>query len=332
MNQGPVVYLPKKGPNSVAGKSKKKRGVFNYIFDAIILILVAVVTVVIFKLTSVKTENQEVNNPDVISDVEKIDKEEDNGNQYNLQSVLRSWRTFGMNDFRQAVYIIDLDRNEVIGELDAQSKYSMESLYKLFVAYEGYKAVEVGSLDGKAESFEGKTVEECLDLMVRESNSGCAENILDKIGESNMDSIIASNWGLQNSSISDLSTTAEDMARAMQYIYKHKDISPENWKKLKDSMLNQTAKIADDFCKDGCSLRQGLPSGFTRGTKVYDKVGWKNNGSYWVYYNDAAILEFPEQNRHFAMVVLTEKHPDTKKISNLGSLVEEALLSMFEYE
>ena len=68
--------------------------------------------------------------------------------------------------------------------------------------------------------------------------------------------------------------------------------------------------------------RQGLPSGFSK-ANVYNKVGWDYNpdGGYWNIYHDAAIVEFPETNRHFIVVVMSNKVPFSK-ITNLGKQIE----------
>ena len=75
-----------------------------------------------------------------------------------------------------------------------------------------------------------------------------------------------------------------------------------------------------------------MPKGFTRGTNVYNKVGWDHNGAYWTIYNDVAILEFPEYNRHFAVAVMTENLSSTERIIALGDALEEAILAYLELE
>ena len=83
-----------------------------------------------------------------------------------------------------------------------------------------------------------------------------------------------------------------------------------------DSFLNQPKTEYD--------WRQGLPSGFSR-AKVYNKVGWDYNpsGRYWNIYHDAAIIEVPEKNRHFIVVVMTSQ-VTFQKIAELGSNIEKA--------
>ena len=84
---------------------------------------------------------------------------------------------------------------------------------------------------------------------------------------------------------------------------------------IKDSFLNQPATTYN--------WRQGLPSGFSK-ANVYNKVGWAYNadGGYWNIYHDAAIVEFPESNRHFIVVVMTNQVP-FEAIRTLGTKIEE---------
>ena len=106
----------------------------------------------------------------------------------------------------------------------------------------------------------------------------------------------------------------------MQILSQHQGIDEGNWNKLLDSMLNQPITTYD--------WRQGLPEGFNV-AKVYDKVGWNYTGSYWSIYNDVAFVEFPEQNRHYIIVVLTEgirSHTPTPMIE-LGQAIEQAVLT-----
>ena len=85
---------------------------------------------------------------------------------------------------------------------------------------------------------------------------------------------------------------------------------------MKDSFLNQPVTEYD--------WRQGLPSGFSDAVNVYNKVGWAYNdeGEVWDIYNDAAIIEFPEKDRHFIVVVMTNKVP-YQQIRKLGTMIEE---------
>ena len=236
----------------------------------------------------------------------------------NLQPVVDQWveSTGGT----KGIYIYDLDRDEVAAEYNKDKQFSTASLYKLFVVYEGYRRLENGSWNAEDKAnYLGQTILECLDLAIRESNSSCAEPLWAKIGHAELDSIIKTDFDIQNSNISGLSSNPVDIAKIMQLFYEHKEIpNTDLVARMQDSFLTQPITY-------GYEWRQGLPSGFSDKTKVYDKVGWAYNasGRYWDIYHDAAIIE-TETGRHFTVVVMTNR-VDYSKIRSLGTAIENEL-------
>ena len=219
---------------------------------------------------------------------------------------------------KKSVIIYDLDRQEIAFEENSTAVYNTASLYKLFVVYEGYRRLERGDWnpDTMAGST-GHTIVQCLDLAIRESNSRCAETIWNMIGHNELDEIVKKDFNLNHSTISRLTSSPEDILGIMKLFYYHPDFSsPELVTGMFDSFLNQPKTEYD--------WRQGLPRGFSR-AKVYNKVGWdyNPNGRYWNIYHDAAIIEFPEENRHFIVVVMTSQVP-FQKITEFGSNIEKA--------
>ncbi len=234
-----------------------------------------------------------------------------------FQDIIDTWaaKTSG----KKSVLIYDLEREEVVGEYDADHNYNTASLYKLFVVYEGYRRIESGAwqrtdLAGQT----GSTILQCLDLAIRESNSSCAETLWSLIGHSELDEIIERDFGITNSDISSLVSNPRDIAKMMRIFYQHAEVTDtELIATMKDSFLNQPT-TTDNW-------RKGLPSGFPAGVNVYNKVGWDWNGESWNVFHDAAIVEFPEQNRHFVVVVMTSKVAN-KKIAELGAMISGAVL------
>lgn len=234
-----------------------------------------------------------------------------------FQPVIDEWAKSASGT--RSVIIYDLENEVIAGALNVDLEYSTASLYKLFVVYEGYRRVGTGVWD--ADSLITSTeysVLECLDLAIRESNSSCAEALWRMIGYEELDEIVKNDFKIVHSDISRLSSTPEDILEMLKIYYHHQDINDENLlAKMKDSFLNQPATDFD--------WRQGLPSGFSDKVKVYDKVGWQYNtdGNYWDLYHDAAIVEFPEENRHFIVVVMTSL-VDYSEIRELGPKIEES--------
>lgn len=219
---------------------------------------------------------------------------------------------------KKSVIIYDLDRLEMAFEFNASEVYNTASLYKLFVVYEGYRRLERGDWNPDAMAGStGHTIVQCLDLAIRESNSRCAETIWSMIGHKELDDIVKNDFKIDHSMISQLTSSPEDVLAIMKLFYYHPDFSsPELVARMLDSFLNQPKTEYD--------WRQGLPSGFSR-AKVFNKVGWdyNPNGRYWNVYHDAAIVEFPEENRHFIIIVMTSRVP-YQKITELGSNIEKA--------
>ncbi|MBQ6320725.1 serine hydrolase [Candidatus Saccharibacteria bacterium] len=340
-NNGPLVYVPKTGPNAERFRTPKQRAArrkknkkLQTFLDIVVVLLVAGATYAMFKLTNVAPENQEINNPSVVADKpkEEEDAEEPAEAKIDLSPVLSSWMGTLSGGVDAGIKIVDLDNEIEIGEINANKQFATASEYKLFVVYEGWRRVETKEWDAGETVYGGYNIEECLDRAIRESHSGCAEALWGKIGRDDLEYIIKNVYGLENSSAKDLSSTPSDMVEMMRYYYVHKDLSAETWKKIQDSMLNQPASDPADLCGGSCNWRQGLPAGFTRGTNVYNKVGWDHNGAHWTIYNDVAILEFPKQNRHFAMAVMTQNFSTTERIVALGDAVEEAILAYLELE
>lgn len=234
----------------------------------------------------------------------------------NFQPVIDQWvASVGGN---KSVIIYDLDKNEIAGSYNPAENYNTASLYKLFVVYEGYRRINTQEWNKDAlVGSTGYSILECLDLAIRESYSPCAEALWTMIGHDSLDEIIENDFNITNSDISRLVSNPEDILKIMKIFYEHNDIQDEHIVSLmKDSFLNQPVTTYN--------WRRGLPSGFEK-ANVYNKVGWDWNGEYWNVYHDAAVVEFPEENRHFIIVVMTSQI-SFNDIARLGSMIEETFL------
>ena len=236
--------------------------------------------------------------------------------EIDFQTIVDEWvNTVGGT---KSIVIYDLERDEVAATYNAEQNYNTASLYKLFVVYEGYRRVNSGEWDKDASvGSTGYTVEKCLDLAIRESNSPCAETLWAWMGHGDLDDIIVNDYNITDSAISSLLSNATDITKMMKLYYEHPDITDAVLvAAMKDSMLNQPITTYN--------WRQGLPSGFSEAVNVYNKVGWLYNGRSWDIYHDAAIVEFPEQDRHFIVVVMTNNISFTK-IRDLATRLENAV-------
>ncbi len=248
-------------------------------------------------------------------------EEEKKPEKIDFQPIVDEWAE--SIDGNKSVLIYDLDLNEVVAEYNTVKNYNTASLYKLFVVYEGYRRVQNGEWDkNDTVGWTGYTISECLDLAIRESYSPCAETLWAMIGHDELDEIIKNDFKITDSNISGLTSNVNDVAKIMKIFYEHTDVTDkELLLQMKDSFLNQP--------KTTYNWRQGLPSGFSV-ANVYDKVGWDYNadGGYWNVYHDASIVEFPEQDRHFIVVVMTNYVP-YQKIRDLGIKIEETVINKY---
>lgn len=263
--------------------------------------------------------NIETNEENIHEDSEAIETEQEKEPEIvkiNFQPTIDTWAaSVGGN---KSVLIYDFEREEVVGSYNPAENYNTASLYKLFVVYEGYRRINSGEWDkDMMVGSTGYSVLKCLDLAIRESYSPCAEVIWAMIGHDNLDKIIENDFNITDSDISRLISNPGDILKILKIFYYHVDLGDgELISLMKDSFLNQPATTYN--------WRQGLPSGFKK-ANVYNKVGWDWNGEYWNIYHDAAIVEFPEENRHFAVVVMTNR-VSFKDITRLGNMIEDAFL------
>lgn len=237
-----------------------------------------------------------------------------------FQTAVESWA--GSVSGNKSVIIYDLERDELAAEYNTKEDYIMESLYKLFVVYEGYKRIESGEWDGEmVVNAAGNTLAYCLDSAIRDSNSSCAEPIWSLIGHAELEEIAHSEWGISTATnISTITSNVEDILIIMKRFYEHPDFNdPELVARMKDSFLTQPPSAG--LCNGPCNWRQGLPSGFSDAVNVYNKVGWRWGTNNWATYHDAAIVEFPDETRHFIVVVMTNNIA-YQKIQELGQAIE----------
>lgn len=220
-----------------------------------------------------------------------------------LQSVVDDW----VNSVSGTASVVIADENgEVLAAHNSDQVYFAASLYKLFVAYEGYKTLEATE-DSEQVYINDHTREECLDLMIRESDSPCGEKMLSELGGLNLTNRLRE-YGITNTSMSSISTTAYDAMKILSLVLSGDNLSDESRDQYLDSM-----KAQDDL------YRRGLPSGFSDEVTVYNKVGW-NEQKEW---HDAAIIETGD-GRKLIVAVLTES-VGTTNIKKLASALESSL-------
>ena len=306
----------------VTSKTKKNISIVSLVVSGIALI--AGFTFCMLKVWTRGDDTEKSQNETLSTEEPETAEEEEKllVTEVDFQPVVDKWvKTVGGT---KSVYIYDLNLDKVVGSYNVEADYNTASLYKLFVVYEGYKRINNGDWDGAEKAgATGYTVNECLDLAIRESNSECAEVLLGLIGRSNLTKIIEEEWGIVNSNIMGLISNVADISAMMKRFYRHPDFNDETLlNNMWDSFLNQPTTTYN--------WRQGLPSGFSKAT-AYNKVGWDfdPDEEYWKIYHDTAIVKFPMEDgttRDFVVTVMSNK-VDFRYIRNFAKMLEEAFYS-----
>ncbi len=219
-----------------------------------------------------------------------------------LQSVLDNWVS-GVSGTASVVLMSTEGR--LIASLDKDKKYFTASIYKLYVAYAGYMQLDAGLIDASEPYVNGNNRAECLDLMIRESDSPCGEKLWNEVGKSELTKQLE-DYAIYNTSMVALNTTAFDTALMLVRVANGEGLTSPSQTALLESMKNQI-------------YRDALNAGFTGETIVYNKIGFRGLNEY----HDTAIVEFTD-GRRLIVSVLTDG-VGTSSIAELGMLIEESI-------
>ena len=220
-----------------------------------------------------------------------------------LQAALDAW--VASQSGVASVVVSDPVSGDMLAVHNADQAYFTASIYKLYVAYEGYRAVDAGDLDPAQDYINGNTLAECLDIMIRESDSPCAEKLWAGLGKPELNTILES-YGLTDTDMVGLRTTAADTAIVLQRVATGEGLSDASQQAMLDSMQNQV-------------FRDALNKGFSSDVTVYNKIGFNE----LIEYHDTAIIELENGDR-LVVSVLTERI-GTTQIAALGATIEAAL-------
>lgn len=281
--------------------SKKRKA----LIAVAILLTVALVAVVVwwFFLRSDPPAEQAVQ-PVKEAPVEQEEAEPQPAPLPNIQPVVDD---FVANNSGTYSILITSTEGVVLASHNPDQSYFAASIYKLYVAYEGYKQVDEDKFKLNESYLNGKTRGQCLDAMIRDSDSPCGEKMWAELGKQALDNQMK-DYGLTKTSMVNLSTTASDAAIILRKIQTGEGLSEESRTAYLDSMKTQDARY-----------RRGLPSGFEQAT-VYNKVGW-NLDKEW---HDTAIVTLPDGRS--AIVAVFTTNAGFRNIAKLGSTIENALL------
>ena len=214
----------------------------------------------------------------------------------NAQPVIDEWAKNRRG--RYSVVVYDLENEKTIGGANKNEVYFAASLYKLYVAYEGYLAVQRGDYNLNDPFLGEYTVEDCLDKMIRESHSPCAEKMWVELGKEELNQKLQT-YGLKNTSMTNIVTSAQDATLQLARLWNNQELKSE----YKDLLFNSMKKQI---------YRDALAKSFDSKATFYDKVGFRDYDEY----HDVGILSLPN-GRHYVVSVLTDE-VGTTGIRDLG--------------
>lgn len=285
-----------------ADRYKKAQIVLSVALMGILLIIGLLLWVYRNDDTSPPVQETGINMPDPQSSVPDVNVVTDFKSE-ELQKVLDKWAN--SQSGKTSVVIAD-QSGSILAAKDADQVFFAASIYKLYVAYEGYRQIDERTVDSGEVYLEGLTRGECLDKMIRESYSPCAEKLKDELGALQLTNKLKT-YGILNTSMTEVSTTAADAVKILSIIENGDELSKESRAKYLESMRTQEALY-----------RSGLPKGFSAAATVYDKVGWDE----YKEWHDASIVVLPD-GRTLIVSVFTE-NVGSRNVAKLGTLIEAA--------
>ena len=214
-----------------------------------------------------------------------------------------------------SVIVHDLETDETLGMIAEENIYFTASLYKLYLAFIIWQDVDNGLLapnDSLVDhpDYGAKSVTECLDLMVRTSDSPCAEAFLSRYDYDDLQ-VRLLRLGLTDIDMPNFMTSAGDMLQLLRLIHHQQHLSNGASSQLLEAMRNQVY---------GQGLRQAFLK--TGKNQVYNKVGFSYRD-----WHDIGLLELQttSQSKWLAVVILSRRAGENN-VRKLADSLEATLI------
>lgn len=177
-----------------------------------------------------------------------------------------------------SVLVEDPETGDVLASHRPNEIYFTASIYKLYVAYMGLQDVQAGIHEPDELYNQGRTRLECIEAMLKDSDSPCPEKMWVEQGR-DVGNVRLAELGLTNTDLLGMETTPHDANVILNRLYQGLDLDDE----YKQFMLDALRDFPER------EFREGLPSAFDdEQVVIYDKPGLYDEG--WL---DAAIIELP---------------------------------------
>ena len=191
-----------------------------------------------------------------------------------MQNLLNSFVAAGSGE-QYGILVKDLTTGATASS-GADTVMNSASLYKLYVAQRVLAGIDTGKYTFAQTVSNGRTIDQCLNLMITISDNGCGVALGDLIGWDKQNSDLAA-LGFNHTNLKTLQqTSASDVAAFFERLYKGTLLSPSSTDYLMNLLKNQ---------KVNNRLPQGLPAGTVFAHKT---------GDLWDVVHDAGIVYGPK--------------------------------------
>lgn len=284
-----------------AGYRRKKSGRKRWI----LLVVAALVALGLVWFFVLRDSGSDQASPDEQANTDQVEPspepEEQKPPLVDLQPTIDAWVAGQPADFGIVVY--DPANKKVIAQHQPDKEYFAASLYKLFVAYLALVDFQNGAQDPNEALTGGYTRKECVDLMIRDSNSPCGEAMMASMGQEALRARVAE-MGINNTVFAGITTTAQDSALILQYILEKRDLNDANTEFLKDAM-----RVQDQRFRNG--LAKGAPDATWE-----TKVGWNEQYNY----HDVGIMTL-KNGRQYAVAILSLNNGQSAPIADFAATI-----------
>jgi hypothetical protein len=261
-------------------KDDKKARIVILIFLGITLIP----SVIFWGVSKWRMNPPEFENPLGKIDVSKVNLVEKN--IYSMTPKIDRWAEENINNL-PGEWSIKINFLEEDFSWQRYSTRSMPgaSLMKLPVVAAFYHQVEEGEYD-LDEELSGKAMRELAEIALSQSDNQAWQMLENEIGEAKINSLMFE-WGMNDTSIEDNTTTAEDINLFFTELYQGKILST----KYKEMMLTA---LTDTI------YETEIPAGVPEGIRVAHKVGYLDD-----VVSDAGIIYFPDNP--YVLVIMSDQ-------------------------
>ena len=219
------------------------------------------------------TESDTYKPPIVVERKETL-SETDEKDPNSLDGSVQTLRDFVDNaPVTAGIWLQDLKTGDYIGENDSVV-FESASMYKLFVAYETYRRIDLGihTPDEIIDTEDGpRSIDYCLEASITVSDNACGRALRELV-RANVEPLpsLAEAGFVGTSLVNDYPTTsAKDVALLFQKIYDGTDLSPVSNTQFLENLSAQTVNNR---------IPAGLPAGLQIAHKTGDLEGYSHDG------------------------------------------------------